>query len=266
MKPITKLALFGLVIVGIWLASVWLIPQRLVNAQVITGDTWCNAYLDPAWLPEAMLEPGGIAADLKPLRIKYGKGFGIDQYGPFDAFKWWIDLATAPDEARNKRLMYFYPIEKISSEDITKIVESVIKQVGNEKPLFAMAVSTHGLKQSGVDVAGASESELFATPIWWNEVVAGTMKAAASGYSKDPTKAKSSLAHMVGYTVAFSATYDPNTKVCNPNHVPDISLGELIGGAAIVKAAYLGVSHPIESLAKVETPVLMTKKAWPTKD
>ena len=138
----TTLALAGLVPGNAAVA-----PQRLINAQVLTGDTWCNAYLDPAWLPEAMLEPGGIAADLKPLRIKYGKGFGIDHYGPFDAFKWWIDLATAPDEARNKRLMYFYPIEKISSEDITKIIESVTKQVGNEKPFFAMAVSTHGLKQ-----------------------------------------------------------------------------------------------------------------------
>ncbi len=246
-----------------WVTLTMAPPYRLGDAQDIAGMRWCNIYFDRDLLPE--VSEGSIqhSGSEKALKVKIGKSLDVSQYNVMSKMKWWADFVIAPDVARDKQFMYFYPVSALNDDSLGEIVRSISENSGREKPLFAMAVTSSGLSNLGVDIATPSTSGLVVAPVWWNGDIADTMRNAISGYASDPNAMTDSLAHLVGYTVASSVTYDPVPDNCNPTRVPNENLAILTADPTLQNVTYFGVSEPINSLSADVTPTIVMKREWP---
>ena len=241
-------------------------PSRSVQAQSVPSKTWCNTYLDPDWLPKDVPTMHETPPEPEWLKVKYGKGMMVNYYNALDSFKWWADFIIAPADARDKEVMYFYPVAAMTDDVMSEIVAQIASESGQTKPLFAMAAAPAVLDQWGVKIAEAEEVDMLAAPVWWNSKLAGTMQAAANNYLTAPEQTKRELAHFVSYTVATSLMYDADTELCNPEHSPNLKFGEFSTDEPTLETVYMGFNRPIKGLEAKAKRAVVKMRYWPKKD
>lgn len=269
------------IVIGL-LVVVWLItPPYPSNANDTKRDVWCNGYVPNEWVfgfSDPKLK-GVLGKDNVGVKIKFGAATPKMDYGAWQAANWLGQFVWAPDKARSKTIMHFYPVSKFGTAELIAFTQTVSEKSGNTKPFVAFAAkpefimaSAKGIGMSGFAFSKSMDkADLLVTPVWWNENVAWSLRnfAAVSAMpNTDKNIIKKTLGKYVTYTVIKGINYDPTPSNCQPD------IGGSLDFAAKIKAAsqkqldaiYIGSNHPIEALKEFEKKIVTTVDAWPSKD